>query len=245
MSERSFVTPQPLGVEIKVAAGTVHLRTVDGDQSTVTVDGPPNQVDAAVVELVGRRLIVEQRRTARWAFFDWGEGALHIEIKVPHGSTVELATASGDVRLEGTLAGLDAKSASGAVWALGEIAGDATISTASGETRLDRVAGDLNARTVSGGVQADLVEGSVSVKSVSGDIRVGSVREGRVTVHSVSGDVEVGVAPGTRVDVDAGSASGQISSELTLSDVPPPGDGPTVMIRSNTVSGDVRLVRAA
>jgi hypothetical protein len=83
------------------------------------------------------------------------------------------------------------------------------------------------------------------VKSVSGSVRIGSVREGTVDVQSVSGDVELGVPTGTNLDLDAGSASGELSSEVPLSDTPSGGPGPKLVVRSNTVSGDFRVVRAA
>jgi hypothetical protein len=76
-------------------------------------------------------------------------------------------------------------------------------------------------------------------------VRVDALRAGKVTVQSVSGDVELGIAPGTSIDVDAGSASGDLSSEVPLSDAPGGDAGPTVVVRGNTVSGDFRVFRAA
>jgi hypothetical protein len=87
----------------------------------------------------------------------------------------------------------------------------------------------------------------VDTKSVSGDIRLDALVSGNVRFTSVSGDIEIGIAPGSLVDVDAGSTSGDLSSEVPLASEPPSGEGgaaPTVVLRGRTVSGDVRVFRA-
>ncbi len=87
----------------------------------------------------------------------------------------------------------------------------------------------------------------LNLKTVSGDIRLQAVTAGDVRFTSVSGDVEIGIAQGSAVDVDAGSTSGDLSSEVPLASEPVPGEeaaGPTVVLRGRTVSGDVKVFRA-
>jgi hypothetical protein len=245
VTEQRFDTPQPVGLEVKIPAGDIHVGTVEGDWSTVTIEGPPKLVEATAVELAGRRLLIEQRRKPVTSLFGRWEAALHVDVRVPHGSSLEIVTASAGAHLSGDFADLEMKSASGAIRASGRLEGSATVKTVSGDVRLASVAGDLSVRTVSGDVDAESVAGSVIVSSVSGDVRVGSVHEGRVSVHSVSGDVELGIAPGASIEVDAASASGALSSEVPLSDTPVEAGDRTIVIRGNTVSGDFRLFRAA
>jgi hypothetical protein len=245
MREQQFTTPGPVRLDVKVAAGTVRVVTDDAAQSTVVLDGSQKLIDAARVELIGDRLVIAQQRKSPFSLFGRYDEPFDVQVRIPHTSKVSVTTASADATLEGMFGQLDVQSASGNLAVAGEVEGDAIVKTVSGDAHLPRLRGNLSAQTVSGEVAADSVDGAVTLKSVSGDLRVGSVREGSVTVRSVSGDVELGIASGTNVDVDAGSASGMLSSEVPLSGTPGGNGGPTVVIRSSTVSGDFRIFRAA
>jgi hypothetical protein len=246
MTEQQFHTPNPVWLDIKVAAGNICLETVDGVQSTVALDGPAKLIEAMRVELIGDRLLIEQRHRRSVAGLRQWRESIRVHAQVPHRSRVELVTAAADTKLDGTFDGLKAQSASGDVSVTGKLDGDAEAKTVSGDVTLTQVTGDLAVQTVSGDVVAGSVDGSVVANSVSGDVRIGSLREGQVNVRSVSGNVELGIAEGTTVDVDAGSASGELSSEVPLSGAPAAnGDGPTVVIRTSSVSGDFRVFRAA
>ena len=251
MAVHTFHTPQPVELEVKIPAGDIEIETVDGDESTVTVEGSDKLVEQTVVELVGNRLVVELRKSAfgitiSIGDFSFGGQSLRVRARVPHASRAELSTAAADMELSGRFSALEVKSASGDLSVEGEIVGNAEVKTVSGDVKLPAVGGELRVQSVSGDVNAAYVARDVTAKSVSGDMRIDSIREGRVTAQSVSGDIEVGVAPGTNLDVDAGSVSGELTSEVALgSDAGNVGDGPMLVVRGKTVSGDFKVFRAA
>jgi hypothetical protein len=243
MFEQRFPTPHPITVEVKVPSGEIHVVTTDGDESTVTLDGPPKLIERFRVELVGDKLMIAPRPKS-FLVFERSEGSLSVRVTAPHGSRTAVITAAADATLEGTFGGVQLKSASGSLAASGLIEGDAHVETVSGEVRLPHVTGDLTARSVSADVWTEAIDGSATVKSVSGNLRVGSLQQGSATVQSVSGEVDLGIAPGTSVDVDAVSASGVLTSDIPLSPAPGDDGGPTVVIRGRTVSGRLHVFRA-
>jgi Putative adhesin len=253
MPEHRFTTVEPVDLDVQIPAGDIRVETVDGTESIVTVTGSEKLVEQTEVTLDGNKLTIGHKGKKAFGItisigeFSFGSGGLQIVAKIPHYSQASLSTAAADMKLKGRYRSLEAKSASGDLTVTGEIEGDATIKTVSGDVRVDQVGGDLRVQSVSGDVAVTSVGGSIETRSVSGDVRFDRVREGSVTVQSVSGDIEVGVASGTNLDVDAGSLSGDLSSEVPLGSEPGAiADGaPTLIVRGKTVSGDFRVFRAA
>jgi hypothetical protein len=254
MSDRQFHTPGLRGVEITIPAGDVDLRSVDGDESHVVVEGDDRLVEQTVVELRGDQLVVEFRGkrgmlgiTIGIGDFSFGGGRLHVRASVPHSVKARIATASADMTLQGRFAALETKTASGDLVVDGEIEGQADVKTVSGDVRLCPVGGETRIKSVSGNVGVRSVGGSLEARSVSGDLRVESIRAGHADLTSISGDIEVGIASGSSIDVDASSVSGDLSSEVPLAGTPGEmGDGgPIVVVRGKTISGDFKVARAA
>lgn len=182
-----------------------------------------------------------------------------VRITAPHGADVSVRTKSAELASRGRLGALDLKSASGDV-EVREVDGRTVISTASGDVELGRCGGVLEANTVSGDVRighaesearlntvsGDIdvrrVDGGSELNSVSGDQRLVATGGGAISTQSVSGDVEIGIVPGVDVWLDVRSMSGDTTSDLEASDGPP-GEGRSIELRANTVSGDVRIHR--
>jgi Putative adhesin len=251
MAEHRFHTPEPVELDVNIPVGDIRVETVDGEESYVSVTGSEKLVEQTRVSLDGNKLTIGHKGKKPFGItisigeFSFGSGGLQISAKVPHRSQASLTTAAADMKLRGRYRSVETKSASGDLTITGEIERDVVVKTVSGDVRVDQVGGELKVQSVSGDIAVAKVGGSIESKTVSGDVRFDSVREGTVTVQSVSGDIEVGVAPGTNLDVDAGSVSGDLSSEVPLGSDRADEAGPTLIVRGKTVSGDFRVFRAA
>jgi hypothetical protein len=252
MLERTFHTPLPLELEVGIPSGDIEVETTEGEESNIIVDGDDRLLAEVEIRQDGERVVVAYRGKGKFGFslspltLVFGS-ELRVRASIPHGAGVKVKTASADTDLRGHFGPLGINSVSGDVRARGEIAGPANLKTVSGDADLDRVEGDLAAHTVSGDLRIGPIAGSADVKTVSGDLRLQSVTVGDVHFSSVSGDIEIGIANGSALDVDAGSTSGDLSSEVPLASEPLPGEGeaaPTVVLRGRTVSGDVKVFRA-
>ncbi len=154
-----------------------------------------------------------------------------------------ISAASGDVQLSSVGGDVQVNTASGDVQ-IKQIGGEAKINSASGDVIIREVRGELSVNSASGDVLVREAGSSVGINTASGDQALGSVVSGKVTLKSASGDLKIGIREGTSLWVDARSRSGEVRSELTVSDLPPDGNGPTVELRANTMSGDVTVTRA-
>jgi DUF4097 and DUF4098 domain-containing protein YvlB len=175
-------------------------------------------------------------------------GAVEVETgsgDVEFGEVAEarVNSASGDVQLGEVGSDARVNSASGDVQ-IRSVGGEAKINSASGDVILREVAGELSVNTASGDVLVRETGAAVSVNTASGDQEIGNVGAGKVTLKSASGDLKVGIPEGTNLWVDARSRSGEVQSELPVSDLPPEGEGPVVELRANTMSGDITVSRA-
>jgi hypothetical protein len=243
-------------------------------EATAGDDAIRDLVDNARIELVRRgdvhEVVVETKEKRGFSIsigdsgISFGGPQLSLRITCPDGAVLDVRTKSADLRARGDYGEVEVKTASGDVQI--EQAQETHIKSASGDIRLGHVHGDLEAQTASGDVRADVVDGDVEAQLVSGDIdirdarasvtantvsgdqRFGAVHQGRIDLKAISGDVAVGIRSGSRFYVDANTVSGDTSSEFELGDAPAQEedpDAPLVEVFAKTVSGDVRIERAA
>jgi hypothetical protein len=267
-----FDTPGSVSLQIKLPSGRVVVTTADEPRTTVELV-PVGRRGRDAIEGIevraeqragGHAIVVDEKSRIRLGpiRIAWS-GDVEARVTCPPGADLELTGASTDLRVEGELGDVRARTASGDV-ELDRVAGRLEVTTASGDVRavsfaevgtvtsvsgdlrLDEVGASLTARTVSGRVQLGSVRAPVAVSTTSGDVLVDAVAAGEARIQSISGDVRIGVARGTRVWIDAASVSGRLDSQLGLAEGPGAADeaGEVVPLHVKTVSGDVDIVRA-
>jgi DUF4097 and DUF4098 domain-containing protein YvlB len=259
-------------LRVRNPAGDVRVETGDVAEATVELvplndsDVTREAIEKAVVAARGDDITVELEGGRGWSLTigNWGIGSAKVSVRItcPHRSDLECDTASADVRATGTLGEARVRTASGDV-RLERVEGSLEAKSASGDIEVEQVEGRANLNTVSGDVDVRSAHGGIALNAVSGDVVVAEVRgdvslntvsgdqivraagPGDVALKSVSGDVAVSMRRGLRVRLDVNSVSGQIGSELEVSDTPVASDAPEAQLRVRTVSGDVRIGRAA
>jgi len=243
-------TPGPLDLDIRVQAGRVEIETTETDETTVELepldggDAARAAVESARHELRpsgdGHRLVIEIARRPR--LFGWNEPEMLVRIRCPHGAAVDAKTASADVELRGRAGAFTTKTASGDV--VVEAAADVDVKTASGDVSVGRATGRVNVNTMSGDVVLDEAAGAVSAHTMSGDVRVERLAAGAVELRTMSGDIVASVRTGATLWIDASSMSGEVSSDLPVSDSVPAGGRTDIELRASSMSGDIDLRRA-
>lgn len=271
-----FDTPGSVSLQVRIPSGRVRVTTADEPRTSVDLVSSRRGQDALddVVVTADERhsrhvITIEQKDRFRWGPIQitWG-GDLEVRITCPPGSDLELAGGSTDLKVEGDLGAVSAKSASGDIRlqdvarklevktasgdvSVGTVAAGGSVVTVSGDLEIRRIDGELTARSVSGDVEIGALTAPLTLSTTSGDVTVAALEAGEFRLQTVSGDARIGVSRGTRVWIDATSVSGDLRSELGLADQVPEGEGeenaavPVVPLHVKTVSGDVRIVRTA
>lgn len=238
MRSETFETPEPPELRISLPSGNVEIHTsADATQTYVELSGPNE--DEARIEQRRDQIVIETERKKLFGL----KGDYRLLVTAPFGTRVDANVASADVEGNGRLGNVSIDSASGDV-RLEAVDGRVEINTASGDLRVDFVGDDLRVNSASGDVEIGEAEHDAKIRTASGDIEIRSAVRGKIDITSASGDVEVGIRQGSTVYIDASSMSGDMTSELDVSDTPPVSDGPAVDFRARTMSGDVTVRRA-
>lgn len=193
-----YETSEPIALDVDLSVG--HVDVVAEDRSDVDAQVVPTNpakagdrslAEASTIEFDGRRLrIVVPRRMNLFGRTD----SVDLRVALPAGSTADIRSAYGAVRLRGTL-------------------GATTVDAKYGTVAIERT-GDLDLSAPYGEVDVREVTGRLVLEAGHGRVRIGAVG-GPARIRAAHGSVDLGVTSGP---VDA-RLSGPLSIETALTDV--------------------------
>ena len=226
-----FDTSAPIGAEVDIAAGSIHLIAGARDETVVTVNptNPSSKLDIeaaqkARVEMSGSHLSVVVPKPggilAYVSFRDWG--MVDVTIEVPTGSSVDAKTGAGSFRADGEFGDVSARSGAGDIYVdrasarhlvsgagrltLESCTGDTLLVTA-GDMEIGKIEGSAQVKNLNGRTQIREVTGSLKVKSANGDIVIDRTHRD-VQGRTANGNIEIGEL--VRGTVSLATASGAI-----------------------------------
>lgn len=257
----TFETPDRTTLMIRAAAGHITVTTDDTQRTTVELT-PLNAageeaVANARVEQRGSKVVVDFPRNHGGLFRQ--SPSVSVDVTCPHGTALNLATGSSDIRATGTYSEALVTTGSGAI-ELDTVTGSAKLKSGSGSVSAARVdqalvatagsgdisigelAGDVVTKSGSGDVEVGRLGGKLQTKSGSGSLTVRRATSGMVRANGASGDISIGIEEGTAAWLDLSTVSGRVTQELEESAAPSDGQQ-RVEITAYTVSGDLRVFR--
>jgi hypothetical protein len=271
MTTKTFPLSGPISLSCRIGFGAIKVHAADDvHEATVELTVRDQESDFAsrtTVEMRGSTLVVHAPKP-RGTLFDIPlfagrfaeQDALDVEVTVPSGTQLKIASYGAAVAVQGRCG--DADIASGSTSTdidhvdgdlrlrygsgparVGRVRGSVVVKSGSGIATFGEVGGSLDMSCGSGGLELGTAHGSVRLRTGAGQASIG-VAEGNVELASGSGGLSVGLRAGQAARVDVVTGGGQLRSELPVEDTPPAATGRALTIRARTGSGDVRIFRA-
>lgn len=207
------------------------------------------------IDLTGSRLLVRPPTNSPLRTVP-----LTIKVQAPRDSQIGVRVSSAPVTVTGRAGRVDIQSGTGPV-SVSHATGTTSVRTGSGQLQLGTMNGEVHARsgrgdveiatierpasvvTGSGNVWLGTVTGDVLVRSGSGDVTVADAAEGQTELITGSGQLRVSLHKGVAAEIDLTSSTGDVDSELDVSDEPPE-QRPSLRVFGRTGSGEALLTSA-
>ncbi|WP_159802805.1 DUF4097 family beta strand repeat-containing protein [Arthrobacter zhaoguopingii] len=206
-----FETSGPVGARIDIGArGDIWVGATD--RAEVTVDVRPRNpsrsldIDAAeqtTVEFVDGRLSVKLKQWRRHSWFSDG-GAVVAAVEVPIGSSLEVSSGMGSLRVDGEFGDVSLSTGVGEI-RVGTCAA-LRAKTGMGDITVLRATGPAELTSGTGRIDVDSLEGSGSIRNSNGETFVGEVT-GDLQVKAANGDILIHRAGG---NVNARASNGAV-----------------------------------
>ena len=185
-------------LEVKSGAGAVEITGEPGLSefrvAATLCAASAELLDGLAVSLQGGRLdtTYPERRSGGWGFWRNNYASIHLAVRVPAGTAVELEDKSGSAVIS-DVARARVDDGSGSLRIRG-VGGDVRVEDGSGGARVRGVTGNV--------VVTDDGSGGIEIEEVGGEVRVSDAGSGRVRVRDVEGGLTVTGVRRSRIDYE-------------------------------------------
>lgn len=261
----TFLTPEPITLEIRNASGDIEILLTDTQTTTVDVvastshplgflDDVFNAFGVGRPSGRGRRLEAMVRGRSfgyrGGSFGEWPTDSKEQPTEPPAEDLADLVVVEHRTG-ENPTVGIDTDPArdgwraSFKITVTAPTGSNVRVQSQSSDVKLSGTAQLVDVRTASGDVELDRIQGKTLVQTASGHVRIAAA-ESAVDIRTASGDVKVGPVGGdalvhtTSGDIDLGAVAGNIGARSVSGDVTV-ADAVSGHAEVNAVSGDVEI----
>ncbi|MEV7288796.1 DUF4097 family beta strand repeat-containing protein [Streptomyces sp. NPDC093252] len=224
MSEWSVGEPRKLTfdtpvrkLQVRIVSGTVNVVGTDESSTRLEIsriDGPPLIVTEHNGTLTVAYEDLPWKSFLRWLDRKGWQRSAVVSLAVPAGTRVEVGVVSASAVVSGIEGRAEVKG----------VSGDATLVGLTGPVRADTVSGSLDAQALSGDLRFNSVSGDLTVVEAGSSVKADSVsgsmivdldptsRPTDISLASVSGEIAIRLPHPADAEVEANTASGQVSN---------------------------------
>jgi hypothetical protein len=258
--ERTLSAGSSPNVSVSTGSGQIRLHPGSGDQIHIVAHlhsshgwmSGGSDTDSRIQQIISNPPIVQSGNDVtigeRHNNDLYRNISIDYDITLPHASTINSTTGSGDVEIQDVGASVKAQSGSGNVHVRG-VQGMTTLGTGSGDIELQQNGpGDVKAETGSGNIQLHGLNGALKASTGSGDITAEGQPTSDWKLSTGSGNVHLTVSNAHfNLDADTGSGNISVAQPMTMQgsfnrhhvSAVVGGGGPT--LRIGTGSGDITI----
>jgi hypothetical protein len=217
-----------------------------GDINITTGSGNEVKVLAKNIDDDELNLLTMEQKSGKVEIKFKGEDSdnFELELTIPTGINLDLATGGGNIFVKGDLKGTFEASTGGGNINAGNIFGKTDLSTAGGNVSVGDINDDADLSTAGGDIKAGSINGKAEIATAGGGITVGSVNNsaeistagGNISVNDIGGNAEVSTAGG---NIKVGNVSGSVEASTAGGNISV--ESANGKIESSTAAGNVNL----
>jgi RNA polymerase sigma factor (sigma-70 family) len=171
-------------------------------------------------------------------------------LRVPRGTTLDLHTSNGGVKLTGAAGNATIETTNGGIH-IKDCKSTLELTTTNGPITVTGGAGQVKAKSTNGGINLQATKAVITARTTNGAVQfTGTLGEGQHSLHTNNGSIVLTLPANAQFRVEAGTSNGRVGSDFTITSTTGKskthvkgavGENPTTTIKLQTQNGSIIL----